>query len=41
MKWNSLEDIYYTLLEERNEINIDERIKQRAFDCIDRMMRVV
>ena len=39
MKWNSLEDIYYTFLEERNEINIDESIRQRAFDCIDRMMR--
>ena len=41
MKWNSLEDIYYTLLEERNEINIDENIRQSAFECIDRMMRAV
>lgn len=41
MKWNSLEDIYYTLLNEQNEIKIENNIRERAFRCIDNMMRAI
>ena len=39
MKWNSLEDVYSALLKEETEIKIDEEIKDKAFECIERMMR--
>lgn len=38
MKWNSLEDIYYTLKEERHIIEIDSGVREKAFRCIERMV---
>ena len=39
MKWNRLEDIYNSLLKEENEIEIAPEIEEKAFRCIDKMMR--
>lgn len=39
MKWNSVEDIYFSLLNERYEIKISEHTKEKAFECIDKMMK--
>ena len=38
MKWNSVEDIYFALLNERYEIKISEQIRKKAFECINNMM---
>ncbi len=38
MKQNSLEDIYNVLLNETNEITIDETIREKAKECIDKML---
>lgn len=38
MKWNTLEDVYNALLNEEHEINVDERVFEKAKLCIDRMM---
>ncbi len=38
MKKNTLENIYQTLLDEKNEILIDEKIAQKASKCIEKMM---
>ena len=40
MKWNTLEDIYYALLKENNKIEIKEETKIKAFECINKMMRI-
>lgn len=40
MKWNSLEDIYNSLLNEEHEIEINEQVFVKAKRCIDRMMEV-
>ena len=37
MKWNTLEDIYYSLLNETFEIKLDEATMQKAKTCIERM----
>jgi quinolinate synthase len=39
MKWNHLEDIYNSLKNEQYEINVDEKIAQKAFSSIDRMLK--
>ncbi len=38
MKWNSLEDIYNALLYEQNEITVDEDIRLKAAECINKML---
>ncbi|MCM1002814.1 MAG: quinolinate synthase NadA [Candidatus Gastranaerophilales bacterium] len=40
MKWNSLEDIYNSLLNEEHEIEINETIVEKATKCIKRMMEI-
>lgn len=40
MKWNTLEDIYNSLLYEQHEITVDESLAKRALKCIDRMLEV-
>ena len=40
MKHNTLQDIYNTLLNETNEINIDGKIAEKARICIDKMLAV-
>lgn len=40
MKCTSLEDIYVSLLEEKNEINVDSNLSKKALLCIDRMLEV-
>ena len=37
MKWNTLEDIYYSLLNETFEITLEESTMQKAKQCIERM----
>ena len=37
MKWNTLEDIYYSLLNETTEIKLDGSTMQKAKNCIERM----
>lgn len=40
MKWNTLEDIYNSLVHEQNEITVEPEIAQEAIKCIDRMLEV-
>ena len=40
MKWNSLEDIYNSLLNEEHEIEIEEKVFNNAKKCIDKMMNL-
>lgn len=40
MKWNQLEDILNSLKYEQYEINVDEQIAKKAFNCINRMLEV-
>lgn len=40
MKWNTLTDIYNTLINEQYEITVDEEISRKAVKCIDRMLEV-
>ncbi len=40
MKWNTLEDIYSALLNGQVEITIDDAVREKAFECIDKMMKV-
>lgn len=40
MKWNHLEDIYNALKYEQYEINVDEEIAKKAYNCINRMLEV-
>ncbi len=38
MKWHTLEDIYDALENEQHEINVDEKIAEKAVKCINRML---
>ena len=38
MKWHTLADIYEALKNERHEITVDEKIAQKAVDCINKML---
>lgn len=40
MKWNTLDDIYNTLLREEHEITLDETTSKKAMDCINRMFEI-
>ena len=40
MKKNNLENIYNTLLQEKNEITIDENVAQKAKECIEKMFSI-
>lgn len=40
MKLTTLEEILYSLEHEVNEITLDEGIRKRSFNCIDRMLKV-
>lgn len=37
MKWNTLDDIYNSLLNETHEIFLDETVSEKAMACINRM----
>ena len=41
MKWNTLDDIYNSLLNETHEIFLDETVSEKAMDCINRMWKEV
>jgi quinolinate synthase len=41
MKWNTLEDIYNSLLREEHEITLDEEIAEKAMACINNMFKVM
>ncbi len=40
MKWNTLEDIYNSLLNAENEIIVEKEVSDKALVCIDRMLEV-
>ena len=40
MKKNNLENIYQTLLDEKNEITIDDKIAAKAINCIEKMLNL-
>lgn len=40
MKWHHLDDILNALKYEQYEINVDEQIAKKAFNCINRMLEV-
>ncbi len=40
MKWNTLEDVYNSLLYNQYEIKVDERLAKKALKCINRMLEV-
>ena len=40
MKWNKLEDIYNSLINETHEITLDETISKKAMKCINRMFEI-
>ncbi len=40
MKWNTLEDIYNSLMYEQYEIDVDKELAGKALKCIDRMLEV-
>ena len=40
MKFNTLEDIYESLLYEQHEIKVDKEISDKARNCIERMLEV-
>lgn len=40
MKKTSLEDVYHVLLTEENEITVDEHIRERAFESLNRMLEI-
>lgn len=41
MKWNTLEDILYSLKTETPEINVPEDIAKKAYNSIDKMLKIV
>lgn len=41
MKWNTLDDIYNSLLNETHEIFLDETVSEKAMACINRMWKEV
>ncbi len=40
MKKNTLDNIYQTLLDEKNEITLDETIAKKAKECIEKMLQI-
>ena len=40
MKWNTLDDIYYSLLNEEYEITLDASVAKNAMACINRMFEL-
>lgn len=40
MKWNTLDDIYNTLIREEHEITLDTETSKKAMDCINRMFEI-
>lgn len=40
MKWNTLDDIYNSLLREEHEITLDEETSHKAMTCINKMFEV-
>ena len=40
MKWNTLDDIYYSLLNEEHEITLDASVAKNAMACINRMFEL-
>lgn len=40
MKWNTLDDIYNSLLREEHEITLDETTSQKAMACINKMFEI-
>lgn len=40
MKWNTLDDIYYSLLNEEHEITLDASVAKNAMACINRMFEM-
>ena len=40
MKWNTLDDIYNSLLREEHEITLDEETSHKAMACINRMFEI-
>ncbi len=40
MKWNTLDDIYNSLLREEHEITLDEETSQKAMACINKMFEI-
>lgn len=40
MKWNHLEDILASLIEEKYEINVDPQIAKKAFNAINKMIQI-
>ena len=40
MKWNTLDDIYNSLVNETHEITLDSDVSEKAMECINRMLEV-
>ena len=40
MKWNTLDDIYNSLLREEHEITLDEETSEKAMACINKMFEI-
>ena len=40
MKWNTLDDIYNSLVNETHEITLDNEVSEKAMECINRMLEV-
>ena len=40
MKWNTLDDIYNSILREEHEITLDSETSQKAMACINKMFEV-
>ena len=40
MKWNTLDDIYNSLLKEEYEITLDETVSAKAMECINNMFKI-
>ena len=38
MKWNSLEDIYNALKFEQHEVTVEEKVAEKACECIEKML---
>ena len=41
MKWNSLQDIYNSLINEEHEITVDHEVAKKACVCVQRMLDVM
>ena len=40
MKYNNLESLYESLINEQPEIDVPEKIREKAFLTIDRMLKI-